>query len=277
MFIKTIYNNLFNLSSYSKSIKKSLLSAVVYVFIIIFFFGSLYGGVAFIKQKPIMEKSIDEIYSNIPDFELSNDGFKIDSEKPIIFDFAGKSFHIDGNKTLTELVITEEIEGEQEVIFIGNDGYGFVTGTTLKSGNFFSDVKILKDVSLVKDDFRIIYETIKMINKDIFFLMVAGIIAIGAVCIFMRGFLYSVIMKVLIGFSDKNITFKDLYKASLYGQTFYIAYLGVALFSNMNINVILRLTIVELISIFYIVLISFSLKKKGVKGVNESVKNKKRP
>lgn len=277
MFFKNIYNNLFSLSSYASIIKKSLFKSVMYILTLSLLFGGIFAAIGYIKIKPLMEETINNVYELIPEFSLSSKGLDIESDEPIVFSFAGVNLHIDENKSFTELVINEKVDSGNEIIFVGRDGYGIVNGNTLKSGNLFANVKALQNIKLTKDDFTIIYETIKMINNDIVLVILALIVIIATFGTLLRSTLYALILKMVMLLKNKKISFKNAFKVSLNGHTFYTIYWGIALYSSMNINIYYRLMSVEIISIIYIVLIALTLNTGGGKNINENVKNKKRP
>lgn len=277
MFFKNIYNNLFSLSSYAGLIKKSLFKAVMYILTLSLLCGSAYATIGYIKLKPLMEDTINNIYEHIPEFSLSSKGLDIESDEPIIFSFAGVNLHVDGDRSFTELVINEKVDSGNEIIFVGKDGYGIVNGNTLKSGNLFANVKALQNIELTKDDFTIIYETIKMVNNDIVLIILALVVMVATLVTLLRSMLYAIILKMTMLLKNKKVSFKNAFKISLNGHTFYTIYWGIALYSSMNINVYYRLMFIEIISMVYIILIALTLNIDGGKSINENVKNKKRP
>lgn len=259
MIFKKIYNNLFNLSTYRGYIEESLLKPIIYVFVLSLISGVLFGGIGYFKLKPIISKNVDYLYNSIPDFSVSSEGLNIEPDNIMSFSFAGKNFYIDGNKNLMEVVIEKDFDSAYETYLITKDGYGVIKGNILESGNFYSDMQILKDIELTKSDFTIIYESLKLMNKDILILIIIAVIISLSLSVFLRSFIYAVILKIVSSFKNEKISYKDAYKISLYGHSFYIIYAGIFLLSNMVVSNYFKMIFLEIISVLYIVNIALKI------------------
>lgn len=266
MFFKIVYKSLFSISSYIEAKKKSLLSGVVYAIVLSLLCGLVFAGIGYYKQKPIMNEKIDKIYESIPNFKLSDKGLEVDgNDNPLRINFAGANIYVDDSRDFIDLVLDEKIEREKEILFVGRNGYAKVEGNTLKSGNFFSDVPALKDQNLVKDDFNLIYEMIRMMNRDIVILVLLICVLIFTIATFVRSLVYAVFLKIIMALNKGKINFKKAYIVSLYANTFYCVYWSIAIFTDMNINLFYRVMLLELISLMYIVLIGLKFIKEGGK------------
>ena len=276
MVIKLIYNNLFSLSSYKENSKKSLLYSIGYTVIITVLCGILMYGICYNKVKPYLDAQIETIYEKVPDFSLSSQGLDIEGDGIYNFRFAGMSFYINDNKTFLSMIIDDGVDKDDERTYIGKDGFGIVNGSKLKDAEYFKNMVLLEKQVLAKDDFRIIYETIRLINNDILLLLYTIAVVMFLCGIFIKNIIYTVLVKSICKIKQKEITFKEAYKLSLFCQTFYIVYFGIVMFSSMNLIIPIKVLTLEIISLIYICLLglNYNIDYRGTK--HEGYKKKKR-
>lgn len=264
MFVKDIYKNAFYMSNYKDLTKKSLMRAIGYMVMLVFFSGAVSIFCGYLSKKDVVENAIESIYDSIPNFNLSTEGFDIDSDKPIIFSFAGIEFYIDDSREFTNMVLEEKVEDDKSVVFIGSNGYGIVKGNILERASYYEYMPKLEGITLTKDDFSIIYETIQFIIKDLFVL-------IGVICsislmffVFVKSIMYSIVLILISKYKGEKAKFKDTLKVMLYSHTFYVLYYGIILLSPMNLSFILKMMIFEIISLCNVFYIGLNYKKEVV-------------
>lgn len=274
MFLKNVYKNAFNSSDYRLLIRKPLSKAVIYTLMLILLSGTFSIFLGYFIQKDNILLFAQKTYDLIPEFTLSSEKFTIESEEPISFRFANRNFYIDDSRNLVDIVLNEKVSDDKEVLFIASDGYSVVKGDILKRFSYYNEVDYLDGINLSKDDFSIIYETLKMICFDIFILASIICAIFFAISVFVKAVVYSSLIKIIAKFKGENAKFKDLYKLSLYGQTLYILFYGIILLSATNLNFVFKMVFLEMMSLIYVVYIGLNYKKKrGVYNVN----SKKRP
>lgn len=261
MFFKTVYNSLFNINSYKDYKKKSMISSIGYIISLLVVFCTIFSCMSLYKFKPLINSKIDEIYSLVPNFKLSSQGLEIDNHDSINISFGGTDFIIDDTKMFLELIIEDEATDDRQKTYIGKDGLGVVNGTVLNQAEYFKDMVLLKNQTLEKEDFKMIYEIIRLMSNDVFILVLIIFSIIVSINIFVKNILYAILLKSVLFMKKESIGMKDAYKLALYSQTFFIVYSGVILFSNMNIILPFKLMIIEIITIIYIFLIAHNLKK----------------
>lgn len=276
MFLKLIYNNLFNLSAYKENNKKSLLYSIGYTVIITVLCGILMYGICYNKVKPYLDVLIETIYEKVPDFNLSSQGLDIEGDEIYNFEFAGMKFYINDNKTFLSMIIDDGVDKDGKRTYIGKDGFGIVNGSKLKNAEYFKNAVLIENQVLKKDDFSIIYETIRLISNDIFLLLYMIVVVIFLCGIFIKNIVYTVLVKSIFKIKQKEITFKEAYKLSLFSQTFYIVYFGVVFFSKMNLVMLIKILTLEIISLIYIFLLGLNYNIDNRSGKRESYKKKKR-
>lgn len=261
MFFKTIYNSLFNIRLYKEYKKKSLFNAISYIIVLLIIFSGIFSFISLKKLEPLIEKKASEFYNYIPNFKVSSEGFSFENDsKEYRIDFAGMSFFIDDSKTYLELVLEDALLDNEikNKTYVGNDGFGIVEGKTLKKAYYFKDIVFLRKQELSKDDFQIIYQTIKLVAHDVVTIVLIVLSIIMFIIVFLKSILYAILLKCILYLKNKKIKFKDSYKLALYSQTFFIIYSGIILFSNMNVILPLKLMIINIISIIYIILIAYN-------------------
>lgn len=276
LFFKLIYNNLFSVSSYKENKNKSLLYSVVYTLLLAIVFGFIFSWMGYYKVKPYLDTQIEDIYDKVPDFSLSSEGLEIEGEGSYSINFAGVDLYIDDSKTFLEMAVDDGLDTEGERTYIGKDGFGIVEGSTLKDAEYFKNTALLENQVLKKDDFRIIYETIRLMSNDIVLLIFLVLILVFILVILMKNIFYAIVLKLILKIRQKEITYKDSYKFSLFSQTFYITYFGIILFSDMNLIMPIKIMVMEIISLIYIFLTGFNynIDNRGEK--RENNKKKKR-
>lgn len=276
MFFKLIYNNLFSVSSYKENKNKSLVYSIVYTLLLTIVFGFIFSWMGYYKVKPYLDSQIKDIYDKVPDFSLSSEGLEIEGEDSYCINFAGVELYIDDSKTFLEMAVEDGLDVEGRRTYIGKDGFGIIEGSNLKDAEYFKNTALLENQVLKKDDFRIIYETIRLMSNDIVLLIFLLLIIIFILVVFIKNIFYAIVLKLILKIRQKEITYKDSYKLSLFSQTFYIIYFGVILFSNMNLIIPIKIMIIEIISLIYIFLVGFnySVDNRGKK--REGNKKKKR-
>lgn len=269
MFIKNVYKTAFNDVDYRILIRKPLSKAIIYTLILILFSGTFSIFLGYSIQKNNVLSVAQNIFDSMPEFSLSNDGFSIDLDKPIQFRLASKNFYVDSNRNLSEIIFTEEVSEDIEVFFVASDGYGTVKGSTLKSATYFEEVDYLNDITLTKDDFDSIYETLKLLMLDIFIMCSVICVIFFAVSVFIKAGVYSLVAKLIAKLKGEKAKFKDLYKISLYGQTLYILCYGIVLCSHTNLNFVVKMVLLEILSLVYVLYIILTYKRKrGVYNAN---------
>lgn len=262
MFVKDIYKNAFYMSNYKTLTKKSLFRAIIYTILLVLFSGGVYIFLGYESNKDNIKDMIENVYNSVPNFTLSNEKFDIDSDVPITFDFGGIKFYIDDSREFTNLILDEVVEEESTVIFIGSDGYGMVNGKTLERASYYKYMYKLNNITLTKDDFSIIYETIQFVIKDAF-------IVVGGICtlllmffVFIKSLMYSLTLKLIAKLKGEKAVFKDTLKVVLYANTFYVLYFGMVLLSPMNLGFLIKMMIFEIISLLNILYIGLNYKKE---------------
>lgn len=263
MFIKNVYKNAFYMPNYKILAKKSLIRVIMYTLLLVLFSGTMTIYLGYVSKKDSVNDIIEKSYNLIPDFTLSGkEGFDIDSDGPIVFSFAGLEFYIDDSRELTNLILDEKVEDGKVVMFVASDGYGTVNGSVLERASYYKHISKLNNITLNKDDFSIIYETIQFIVKDIF-------IVVGVICLFLfmilvliKSLAYSTLLKLVAKYKGKRVLFKDTLKVVLYAHTFYILYYGVVLLSPMNLGLPVKMMLFEIISLFNVLYIGLNYKKE---------------
>lgn len=264
MFVKDIYKNAFYMSNYKALTKKSLMRAIGYIVMLTIFSGAVSIFCGYLSKKDVIENTIKNIYDSIPNFTLSTEKFEIESDEPIRFSFAGVEFYIDDSREFTNMVLEEKVEGDKQVVFIGSNGYGIVKENILERASYYEYMPKLEGITLTKDDFGIIHETIQFIIKDLFVL-------VGVICsiflmlfVFMKSIMYSIVLMLTSKYKGKKAKFKDTLKVMLYSHTFYVLYYGIILLSPMNLSFILKMMIFEIISLCNVFYIGLNYKKEVV-------------
>lgn len=276
MFLKLIYNNLFSLSAYKENNKKSLLYSIGYTVIITVLCGILMYGIFYNKVKPYLDTQIETIYEKVPDFNLSSQGLDIEGDEIYNFEFAGMKFYINDNKTFLSMIIDDGVDKDGKRTYIGKDGFAIVNGSKLKDAEYFKNAVFIENQVLNKDDFSIIYETIRLMSNDVFLLLYMIVVVIFLCGIFIKNIIYTVLVKSIYKIKQKEITFKEAYKLSLFSQTFYIVYFGVVFFSKMNLVMPIKILTLEIISLIYIFLLGLNYNIDNRSGEREGYKKKKR-
>lgn len=262
MVVKDIYKNAFSMSNYKSLTRKSLTKAIMYIVLLVFFSGAVSIYLGYLSKKDNIQNTIESLYKSIPDFTLTTEGFDIDSDKPISFDFAGVNIYVDDSRKLTGLILDEKVNEGETKILIGSDGYGVVTGSVLERASYYEYITKLKGITLTKDDFSIIYETIQFVIKDIFILI--GVICSIFLMIFVltKSVIYSLALILMKKYKGIKASFKDTLKVMMYSHTFYVLYYGVVLLSPMNIGFLLKMMIFEIISTIHVFYIGLNYKKE---------------
>lgn len=250
--------------------------SIVYTLLLTIVCGAIFSWIGYYKIKPYLDSQIEEVYEKVPDFTLSSEGLNIEGEEAYNFSFAGVNLYIDDTKTFLTMIIEDGLDKEGERTYIGKDGFGIVDGSVLKDAEYFKNTALLENQVLKKDDFRIIYETIRLMSNDIIFLLLLIFIVIALIIIFIKNIFYAIVLKSILKIKKKEIKFKESYKLSLFAQTFYIIYFGIVLFSNMNLIIPVKVLILEILSLIYIFLLglNYNVDKRGEE--HEDYKKKKR-
>lgn len=262
--LKTIYKSLFDISSYREKKGEKIIKTLLYLLVITVFSGIFFATIGFFKVQPIIDSLTDEMYNDIPDFTLSASGLNIQGDEVYEITFAGKSFYIDGNKDFLDIAMESKLDDNERVMFIGRDGYANVVGRTLESGNYFEDVAVLKDVTLCKDDFTLIYEVIRMINKDLIIIGLSIIVIAFVIWMFIRNALRGLILYIVVNIKEKDILYKDAYKMSIYSDTFYALGFLLIILVGMNVNIVCKMFFMEIVSLLYLTLTIRNLLKKEI-------------
>lgn len=275
--LKAIYESLFDISSYKEKKYKKIIKSFLYLVVIAIFSGILFAGMGFVKFSPIVDNITEDVYESVPNFTLSASGLEIEGDKVYEITFAGKNFYIDGQKEFLDIVIENELDEDENVMFIGKDGYANVIGRTLKNGGYFNDVTVLKDVTLTKNDFTLIYEIIKMINKDLIVVLLSIIVALFISWMVGRNIIRGFILYVIAKLKNRNLLFKEACNVAIYSDTYYCLMFLLILLVDMNMTIGFRVLFMEVVSLMYLLLAAKKLLKEGCYINNEVIKCKKRP
>lgn len=264
MFIKKVYKNAFSMSNYKSLEKKSLIKAILYVLILSLVCGIVTIFLGYVDKKDYIQDISKEVYDSIPDFTLSEDGFNIDSEEPITLSLSQVDVYIDSNRDIARLMLEEKGNSEKEIIYIGSDGYSILKGTVINKANYYSNISVLKDVSLNKNDFKDVSEVINLFIRDIFFITGFICVFLFVVFVFIKSLTYSMFIKIIHKYKGNKANFKNIFKITLYANTFYIIYYGVILLSQMNLGFIFKMMIFEVICLINVLYVGLNYKKGGI-------------
>jgi len=276
LFFRLIYNNLFNISAYKENKKQSLVYSILYTVILTILCGILSSWMGYYKVKPYLDSQITKVYEKVPEFTLSSQGLEIDGDGVYRFEFAGVDLYINDTKTFVEMIMDDGLDDNRKRTYVGKNGFGVVDGTVLKDAEYFKDTVVLKNLVLKKDDFDVIYETIRLMYKSILLLLFMISIVIILLYIFIKNIIYTIVVKSILQIKQKEIKFKEAYKLSLFCQTFYIMYCGIVLCSKMNLIIPIKILMLEIISLIYIFLLGLNYNRDNRGEEREGYKKKKR-
>lgn len=255
MFFKTIINCIKNLDFYTELSKNTLKQSIKYslslTMLCALIFNIIFGSM--INYDII--KPLKTYIDNVPDFELSNYGLSIHSNKNLIVTKNNYAIEINDTVIVQDLIDKYENKNLNTKILIAKDGFLLEKANSKPNLVFFQDVNQLKGITLTNEDFYIIKDYINYAFLIMIIIFLILTIIISLISTLFRSLMYSIFLTVISEVNGFTIPFKDCYKISLYATTFYILFWTPVVLLPVPINLVIKSIILHLVSMLYLYLI----------------------
>jgi hypothetical protein len=210
-FLKKFKDSLINFKAYAEFAKNSFGSAMLYLIILSLICGTFYVGLMTFKVTRTVQNSIQTIMSKVPEFVFKDGTLSIDGKMPIILTGENNLIYIDTSDK-TSPAIANQYTNYDEGIFVFKD-------TILRKKYFKTEIFDLSYLSGLTIDKYTVLQIISKYARP----FIVGFFLLGQACFFgsklFGVFLLSAIGLLLLLIIKTKISYRDLFKISLYAST----------------------------------------------------------